>query len=52
MFSRYGAGDDYGSHVDDAIIDGARSDLSFTLFLAAPESYEGGELDDRDGGRR
>jgi PKHD-type hydroxylase len=23
---------------------GARSDLSFTLFLADPESYEGGEL--------
>ncbi len=44
MFSRYGAGDHYGSHVDDAILDGARSDLSFTLFLAAPESYEGGEL--------
>jgi len=30
--------------VDDAIMGGARSDLSFTLFLADPESYEGGEL--------
>lgn len=44
MVSRYGPGMQYGMHVDDAIIDGARTDLSFTLFLASPETYDGGEL--------
>ncbi len=44
LFSRYGAGDGYGSHVDDAIMGGVRTDVSFTLFLADPDSYEGGEL--------
>src|SRR5262249_55980935 len=34
----------YGVHVDDALIGGIRTDISFTLFLSAPESYEGGEL--------
>jgi PKHD-type hydroxylase len=44
LFSRYGAGREYGTHVDNPLIDGVRTDVSFTLFLAPPESYEGGEL--------
>jgi PKHD-type hydroxylase len=34
----------YGSHVDDALMSGMRTDVSFTLFLSDPASYEGGEL--------
>jgi len=44
MFSRYEPGMRYGSHVDDAIMGGMRSDVAFTLFLSEPESYDGGEL--------
>lgn len=44
LLSRYEAGMAYGAHVDAAYIDGARTDVSFTLFLAEPESYDGGEL--------
>src|SRR3712207_6055742 len=49
LFSRYRPGDGYGAHVDDATMwaeDGGRlrTDLSFTLFLSEPESYEGGAL--------
>ena len=44
LFSRYAPGHVYGSHVDDALLDGVRSDVSFTLFLSSPESYDGGEL--------
>jgi len=44
MFNRYDEGMAYGAHVDDAFINSARTDLSFTLFLSEPESYEGGEL--------
>src|SRR5262249_42019233 len=44
LFSRYQEGMHYGSHVDDALIAGMRSDVSFTLFLSDPESYDGGEL--------
>ena len=44
MFSRYTPGMRYGTHVDDPFIAGTRTDLSFTLFLSDPESYEGGEL--------
>ncbi len=49
LVSRYSGGQTYGSHVDDALMDGARTDLSFTLFLSEPESYSGGALlvDDR-----
>lgn len=43
-FNRYEAGMSYGRHTDDALMNGRRSDLSFTLFLSEPESYEGGEL--------
>lgn len=44
LFSRYQPGHAYGTHVDDALIGGARTDVSFTLFLAEPNSYAGGEL--------
>lgn len=47
-FSRYADDMEYGHHVDDAIMDGPegpmRTDVSFTLFLSEPESYDGGEL--------
>ena len=44
MFTRYAKGDSYGVHVDEPIMGGVRTDLAFTLFLSAPESYGGGEL--------
>ncbi len=44
LLSRYQPGMAYGLHVDDAVMDGQRTDLSFTLFLNDPQSYEGGEL--------
>jgi PKHD-type hydroxylase len=44
LFSRYEQGMHYGSHVDDAVMEGMRTDVSFTLFLSDPDSYEGGEL--------
>ncbi len=50
MFNRYGEGMHFGTHVDGAVrmIPGSahklRTDLSATLFLTPPESYEGGEL--------
>ncbi|WP_412546681.1 Fe2+-dependent dioxygenase [Maricaulis sp. MIT060901] len=44
LVSRYTPGMEYGTHVDDALMGGRRTDLSFTLFLSAPDSYEGGEL--------
>jgi PKHD-type hydroxylase len=44
VFSRYGVGQLYGTHVDNPLMNGLRTDVSFTLFLAPPESYDGGEL--------
>jgi PKHD-type hydroxylase len=44
LFSRYQAGHAYGTHVDDALMGGVRSDVSFTVFLSSPDSYDGGEL--------
>jgi len=50
MFNRYQEGMHFGSHVDGSIrlLPGTgekiRTDLSATLFLASPESYDGGEL--------
>jgi len=44
LFSRYESGMHYGSHVDDALMDGLRADVAFTLFLCEPASYDGGEL--------
>jgi hypothetical protein len=44
ILSRYRAGQTYGLHVDDALMGGLRTDLSFTLFLTPPGDYDGGEL--------
>jgi PKHD-type hydroxylase len=50
MFNRYSGGGHFGTHVDTAIRSNAttgqriRTDVSATLFLSAPEEYEGGEL--------
>jgi PKHD-type hydroxylase len=47
LFSRYDCGMTYGSHVDNAFIGGpggVRTDLSVTLFLSGPDTYDGGEL--------
>lgn len=50
LFNRYAGGDTFGAHVDSAvrIRRGSdfriRSDLSATLFLSDPDSYDGGEL--------
>jgi PKHD-type hydroxylase len=44
LFSRYEKNMHYGSHVDDALMDGMRTDVSFTLFLSEPTSYDGGDL--------
>lgn len=44
LFSRYEPGMRYGSHVDDALMNGMRTDVSFTLFLSNPDEYDGGEL--------
>ena len=51
LFNRYGPGEQFGLHVDNAIRfhgpTGARirTDLSATLFLSDPEDYDGGELE-------
>ena len=44
MISRYAEGKSYGSHTDDAVMGGLRSDVSFTVFLNGTSDYEGGEL--------
>ncbi|HHT4373725.1 PKHD-type hydroxylase YbiX [Raoultella ornithinolytica] len=49
LFNRYQQSETYGFHVDGAVRSQAqggwmRTDLSVTLFLSAPESYDGGEL--------
>ena len=44
LVSRYKQGMHYGRHVDDALMGGVRTDMSFTLFLSEPDSYDGGEL--------
>jgi PKHD-type hydroxylase len=44
LFSKSGTGQGYGSHVDNAIMRGVRTDVSFTVFLSDPASYDGGEL--------
>ncbi|WP_137718799.1 Fe2+-dependent dioxygenase [Methylobacillus flagellatus] len=54
LFNRYGVGQQFGTHVDNAIryLRGTsfriRSDLSATLFLSEPEDYDGGELSIED----
>jgi PKHD-type hydroxylase len=44
LFARYDPGMEYGAHVDDALMGGMRTDLSFTLFVDEPDTYDGGEL--------
>ena len=50
MFNRYQGGENFGTHIDNAVrIHRAsefrvRTDLSATLFLEDPDAYEGGEL--------
>lgn len=50
LFNRYQGGESFGNHVDNAIrhVPGTaariRTDLSATLFLNAPDEYDGGEL--------
>ena len=52
LFNRYAGGQSFGFHVDNAVrydrsrggADPIRTDLSATLFLSAPEDYDGGEL--------
>ncbi|MEM6520120.1 MAG: Fe2+-dependent dioxygenase [Cyanobacteria bacterium P01_C01_bin.70] len=44
LLSRYDSGMEYGRHTDNALMGQYRSDVSFTVFLSAPETYEGGEL--------
>ncbi len=50
LFNRYGGGQSFGVHVDNAIRanphtgERIRTDLSVTLFLSDPDSYDGGEL--------
>jgi PKHD-type hydroxylase len=50
LFNRYDAGMTFGSHIDNAIRAHPaapvriRTDVSSTLFVSAPEDYDGGEL--------
>lgn len=50
LFNRYAGGQNFGTHVDNAIRIQrgsefrVRSDLSMTVFLEAPDAYAGGEL--------
>src|SRR5262245_29632609 len=50
LFNRYSGGQSFGTHVDNAIRQVGntphriRTDLSATLFFAAPDEYDGGEL--------
>lgn len=44
LLSRYEPGMGYGLHVDDAVMNGQRTDLSFTLPLVGTETYDGGAL--------
>lgn len=50
LFNRYSGGQNFGTHVDNAIrqVNGTtnriRTDLSATLFFSEPDEYDGGEL--------
>lgn len=50
LFNRYEGGMTFGSHIDNAVRriaangERVRTDLSATLFLSDPDSYDGGEL--------
>ncbi len=49
-FSCYESGETYGNHIDNALFrmpgsdDYLRTDISCTLFISAPDAYDGGEL--------
>jgi PKHD-type hydroxylase len=43
--NRYTVGQTYGWHVDVSHMEGHRTDMSFTLFLKDPKSYQGGGLE-------
>jgi PKHD-type hydroxylase len=48
VLTRYGIGMTYGAHIDSAFLPGVpepmRSDVSCTIFISDPSSYQGGEL--------
>lgn len=50
LFNRYAGGEQFGMHIDNAVrvkrggSERLRSDLSATLFLCEPDSYDGGDL--------
>jgi PKHD-type hydroxylase len=54
LFNCYGMGESFGFHIDNAVRgirasrERVRTDLSATLFLSDPDSYDGGELVIRD----
>lgn len=56
LFNRYAGGQSFDWHVDNAVrydrsrggVDPVRTDLSATLFLVDPDSYDGGELEIED----
>jgi PKHD-type hydroxylase len=52
FYAKYEPGMEYGEHVDDPVMgqspDLYRTDISTTIFLSAPDEYEGGELTIRD----
>lgn len=54
MFNRYAEGMEYGPHIDIPLMgvmgNMLRTDVSMTLFLSDPDSYEGGELTIIQGG--
>ncbi|UVW27694.1 Fe2+-dependent dioxygenase [Massilia sp. H6] len=53
-FNAYGGGEHYGPHVDGAVraqrggLPPVRADVSTTVFLSAPDDYDGGELEVAD----